>query len=407
MKKSDLTTRLNAKTKSERLQALRELYEFYKSGELDMPKTGDNVNNHIHTTYSFSPYSPTKAVYMAWKSGLATAGIMDHDSAAGAKEFIEAAKIVSLPITVGLECRCSYLGTPFEGKKFNNPDQESMAYMAIHGIPHHKINEVESFFAPIREKRNERNRKILEKINKRLSIYGISMDFDKDVLPHSEYHDGGTITERTLMYALSAKLIKNDVSKQDAQDNEMARQFLLGIFKSYLIEEMYINADDELIQLPDYIDLCNRIGAIATYPYLGDVGVSVTGDKKSHAYEDSFLEDLLPYVKGLGVRAAAYMPTRNTDEQLTRMMGLCRKYDLFQICGEDINSPMQKFICDKLETPEYSHLIESAWALIGHELLCENDISNGMFADETVNKMPELNKRVEYFAHHARVSFCK
>ena len=29
---------------------------------------------------------------MAWQSGLATAGIMDHDSLSGAKEFIEAQK---------------------------------------------------------------------------------------------------------------------------------------------------------------------------------------------------------------------------------------------------------------------------------------------------------------------------
>ena len=27
-----------------------------------LPPTGDDVNNHIHTTYSFSPYSPTAAV---------------------------------------------------------------------------------------------------------------------------------------------------------------------------------------------------------------------------------------------------------------------------------------------------------------------------------------------------------
>ena len=30
-----------------------------------LPPTGDDVNNHIHTTYSFSPYSPTAAVYFA------------------------------------------------------------------------------------------------------------------------------------------------------------------------------------------------------------------------------------------------------------------------------------------------------------------------------------------------------
>ena len=42
-------------------------------------------NNHIHTTYSFSPYSPTAAVYFARMAGLGTCGLMDHYSIAGAQ----------------------------------------------------------------------------------------------------------------------------------------------------------------------------------------------------------------------------------------------------------------------------------------------------------------------------------
>lgn len=48
-----------------------------------LPPTGEDVNNHIHTTYSFSPYSPTAAVYFARLAGLCTCGLMDHDSIAG------------------------------------------------------------------------------------------------------------------------------------------------------------------------------------------------------------------------------------------------------------------------------------------------------------------------------------
>ena len=36
------------------------------------PQTGRDVNNHIHTTYSFSPYSPTAAVWFARAAGLCT-----------------------------------------------------------------------------------------------------------------------------------------------------------------------------------------------------------------------------------------------------------------------------------------------------------------------------------------------
>ena len=71
--------RLNAETREERLDALREIKARTDAGELPAPERTGYVNNHIHTIYSFSPYSPTMAIYRAWQSGLCTAGIMDHD----------------------------------------------------------------------------------------------------------------------------------------------------------------------------------------------------------------------------------------------------------------------------------------------------------------------------------------
>ena len=47
--------RLNAPDRLDQLRAL------VKSEP--RPTTGQDVNNHIHTTYSFSPYSPTAAVW--------------------------------------------------------------------------------------------------------------------------------------------------------------------------------------------------------------------------------------------------------------------------------------------------------------------------------------------------------
>ena len=89
-----------------------------------LPPTGDDVNNQIHTTYSFSPYSPHAAVYFARMAGLGTCGLMDHDSIAGAQEFLQAAAIVGMAATIGMECRASFKNTPFADRRINNPDQE-------------------------------------------------------------------------------------------------------------------------------------------------------------------------------------------------------------------------------------------------------------------------------------------
>ncbi|MCL2221822.1 MAG: PHP domain-containing protein [Oscillospiraceae bacterium] len=386
---------LNDRDKNVRLDALRKLMLLYETGALEKPITGRNVNNHIHTTYSFSPYSPTMAVFRSWQSGLATTGIMDHDSVAGAFEFATAGEILKMPVTVGFELRCSMTGTPFEGRRINNPDQDSVVYLAMHGIPQQSFSEAELFLAPFREKRNIRNWKMVDRLNNILRPYGLELDFTNDVLPLSEYSSGGSVTERHILYALAAKI----------SQEEMPRHFLLGMFKSQLVENFYVDAVDELPHIRDFISLADKLGAIPAYAYLGDVGVSVTRDKRSQKFEDAYLDELMVYLKEIGVRAVTYMPTRNSDAQLSWVKKLCVANGLFQISGEDINSPLQRFICDKIELPEFEHLIDSAWALVGHEIACTNDLSAGMFSEQTVQRFPDLDERITHFAELAKDKF--
>jgi hypothetical protein len=388
---------LNSPEPGERLDALAELARMHKVGVLEMPDFINNVNNHIHTIYSFSPYSPSKAVYLAWASGLATAGIMDHDSVGGIDEFIKAGQIIGLPVTVGFECRCSVAGTPFEGRKLNNPDQESVAYVAMHAIPHQMLAEAEGFLSPLREKRNARNRGMVDKLNSILRPYELGLEFEKDILPLSQHVCGGSVTERHILYALAAAIA----------DKELARQFLLGQFKSLLIESIYVDAADELPHISEFVALAEKLGAIPTYAYLGDVGISVTGDKKTQTFEDSYLDELIAYLKAIGMRAVTYMPARNSAGQLKRIMSLCKAHGLMQISGEDINSPLQEFVCKKIETPEFRHLIDSAWALIGHEHAASQDLKAGMFSPKTLNDMPNLGDRIKHFSNLAKTGSCQ
>ena len=380
-----------------------------------------HVNNHIHTTYSFSPYSPAEAVKRAKNSGLVTAGIMDHDSVGGLEEFIVAGREENIGVTVGFEMRVSFADTPFVGRRINNPDQNSVAYLAMHGIPHDKISECEAFLKPYREARNKRNKKMTAKLNEYVKIAGISIDFEQDVLPLSLHDKGGSVTERHILYALAQKILdkttpgatvvaflqsyfqitlhgKNLARLSDAQE-PWYRYYLLGVLKGHLVSRFYIDADEELPDYRDFIALAERIGAISAYAYLGDVGDSVTGDKASQAFEDAYLEELVLFLKDAGFRAITYMPARNTRAQLQRLIGLCEKHDLFQICGEDINSPFQPFVCEALMQPIFSHLITAAYALIGHE---RAGYGNGLFSKKMMQKMPLLKERIDYFASKGR-----
>lgn len=383
------------------------------------------MNNHIHTTYSFSPYSPAQAIAKAKENGLATAGIIDHDSMGGAGEFIAAGKDEGIATTIGFECRVRMEGTPFYGKRLNNPDQKSVAYVVCHGIPHQHIDTAQTWLAPYRDKRNERNRLMVQKINDIiLSQIGLRMDFDRDVAGISKCGDGGTITERHIAFALAGKFLQYAGKGKGLTEflrcrigvilSEKQRQALLnisdpyyeyallGVLKSGLTEAFYIDAGDECPPAEEFLRFAHSIGAIPAYAYLGDVKDSVTGDKKPQEFEDSFARELFRWVKDAGFLAVTYMPTRNTKEQLKRVMRLCRELDLFQISGEDINSPGQQFRCTALALPEYRHLIQSTWALIGHEIASGSDINNGMFSSKTINDMPILAERTAYFERIGR-----
>lgn len=372
-----METLLNDKKLEVRLDALRKLVD-----TVPAPEGGGHVNNHIHTTYSFSPYSPTKAIWMARQSGLQTAGIMDHDSVGGCREFIEAGKIAGLATTIGVECRCSFKNTPIGGRRINNPDQDSVAYVTIHAIPHKYIDRVAAFFAPYTEKRNERNRKMIEKIN---ALTPVTLNFEKDVVPLSNYPEGGSITERHILFALALKLLeKTDdicelLESMGVTISEKVRSYLtdeanphkaydlLGVLKSSLIEKIYIDATDECPDVRDIIALGKEIDAIVAYAYLGDVGDSVTGDKKTQKFEDDYLPQLFETLSELGFCAVTYMPSRNTMEQLLRLKEFCKQYSLMEVSGEDINSPRQSFVCEALQNPVFSNLIDSTWELIRHE----------------------------------------
>ena len=376
-----ILNKLNAPTREERIANLKEVLK----DTVFPPMVPQYINNHIHTTYSFSPYSPTAAVYAARMEGLCTAGIIDHDSISGAEEFIEAAKLVDIPVTIGMEARVNMDGTRLQGRRTNNPDQIGVSYMTIQSVPHDKIDVLTAFFKPYQAARHARNRQMIQRIN---AMVGVSLDYDRDVLPLSMAADNGGVTERHLMYALAIELVKqvgkgqgmidkltslgmnlSEKQKQQLLDTEYPfyEYDVLGMLKGTFVPKIFIDATDECPKLADMVKLCAEIDAYLCYAYLGDVGDSVTGDKKAQKFEDDYLDDVFECLKEEGVKSVTYMPTRNTPAQLERLRKLCDDYGMFQISGEDINSPRQSFVIKAMENPLFQNLIDATWKLIEHE----------------------------------------
>ncbi len=401
--------------------------ELIRAGKLQAEKEPrGEVNNHVHTFYSFSPYSPSLAAFRAWQAGLSAVGIMDHDSVAGAAEMFKAGKSLGIATTAGFELRVSMSGTAVEGRKINNPDSPNIAYMAVHGVPSPSLPEAQTFLAPINHQRNKRNRVQTEALNSLLRDSGIPpLDFDSDVLAISRAAEGGSVTERHILYALARRIreiegkgegVCNFLEKQLGMslpgqiqsrlkdpDNPHYLYDLLGVLKSIFLPRFFIQPDEkECLPVRQVLDFARSIGSIPAYAYLGDVGESPTGDKKAGKFEDDYLDELIPELKRLGFYAVTYMPPRNTRAQLERLSALCRSEELMEISGVDINSSRQSFNCPEVMDPAFKHLIEATWALVAHERLASSDRRYSLFDDENPWAADPLAARIQRYAGYGR-----
>jgi predicted metal-dependent phosphoesterase TrpH len=412
---------LGAPDRERRLEAAATLGAHIASGDLPR-KTTAEINNHVHTMYSFSPYSPAAAAFEAWRAGLMTVGAMDHDSVAGCEEMLDAAESIGIASTVGFELRVNMDDTAMAGRKINNPDSENIVYMAVHGIPRRSIEAAKEFLEPVQNARNERNREMVNRLSSLAESWGLgSVDFERDVYSRSRAIEGGSITERHILFALSEILVDR-VGKGSAVLSflkektglvvpaKLARYLsdtgnphylydLLGVFKGSLINEIYIQPDNsECVSVGGALKFSDSIDAISAYAYLGDVGESPTGDKKAQKFEDDYLDELFTELDNLGFRAITYMPPRNTREQLARVQRLCRSFGFMEISGVDINSSRQEFNCPEVVLPEFFHLTRAAWALIAHEKLADTDQKLGLFHPKNPIALQPIEARIETYA---------
>jgi hypothetical protein len=395
-------------------------------GLASMPAFTGEINNHIHTIYSFSPYTPVMAALKAREAGLEAAGSVDHDSYAAAGEMRRACEILGLGSVTGFELRVSLRHTGFAERKINSPDSKGIAYITVQGIPEGNDGRVREFLAPVTAARQKRNRLMTGNINSILAASGMGgLDYDRDILPLSMYGEGGSVTERHLLYALALKLTgeagrgegllaflkdkfglevkgKNRDWLLDPENPHYSYD-LLGVLKGSFNDRIFIQPDEEECPRVEIVTAFARsVNALPSYAYLGDISDSVTGDKKAEKFEDQYLEELMPRLRDFGFQGITYMPPRNTPAQLERLHALCAREGFIEISGVDINSPRQIFNCPEIRRPEFALLLDTTWALAGHEKLASADPARGLFNPADPLAARPLKERIAAFAEIGR-----
>jgi hypothetical protein len=400
-----------------------------------LPPRGESSgesNNHIHTIYSFSPYSPAMAALLAREAGLEVAGSVDHDSISASREMVAACASVGIGGVTGCELRVGFRADlegrrlSFADRKINNPDSAGIVYMTIQGVPANRIDALSSFLEPIRKRRIERTERMAASASEILREAGLEgIDMERDVVARSMAKEGGGVTERHLLAAVAERLIRSYGRGESLlagikeslglepkgklaaliadSENAMLLYDLLGVLKSAFLGGIFEQpGEEECPPAAEVVAFAVSIGAIPAYAYLGDVGESPTGDKKAEKFEDDFIEELFDAVKANGFLAVAYMPPRNTRAQLERVRSLCGERGLMQISGVDINSPRQSFNCPELRLPEFANLRDATWALVAHERLSSLDPKAGLFAAGNPLAALPLPERLAAYAEAGR-----
>jgi hypothetical protein len=409
------------KEPQERLAALREIPP-------RGPANTSGVNNHIHTVYSFSPYTPSMAALRAWDAGLEAAGSVDHDSTGAAEEMRAAAACLGIGCCCGFEARASFKTSqdgspsPLRDRKINNPDSLGIGYMTVQGIPAPSLPQAQEFLAPIRAARFERICAMAARLSALLEDKGFpALDMQEDLLKMSLYPRGGTLTERHLLAAAARLFIRRlgpgapllqaiktrfGLSLPPETEALLANEAnpcylfdLVGALKPTLLPQVFIQpAEDECIPAKTLTGFARAIGAVPAYAYLGDVGKSPTLDKAAEAFEDAYLDALFDELSALGFSAVTYMPPRNTRAQISRVQRLCAEKGFMEISGMDINSPRQPFSCPEAQLPDFRRLTDSTWALVAHERLASLEPRFGLFSPENPYAAAPLAKRLKLYA---------
>jgi len=197
----ELTRRLDSFDPAQRRQALEALAALAARGEVRRAPCRGWVNLHCHTFFSYNAcgYSPSRFAWEAYLRGLEVAGIVDFDCLDGAREFLEAGRLLRLKTTVGFETRVFI--KEYRHLVLNSPKEPGVAYLITCGFtePPAPGTREAGILAQMAQRARRRNMVMLEKINRHLDP--VRIDYERDVLPLTA---AGNATERHMLDAYEA-----------------------------------------------------------------------------------------------------------------------------------------------------------------------------------------------------------
>lgn len=394
-----------------RLDALKELKRFEKSGVISPPEKSGGTNTHIHTNESFSIFrSPTEAAWKGYRAGLDVLGINDHYTISGHREFREACGILGLKATFSIEAVAMSEKAKKSGLRYNDPVNPGRIYLCGKGVVHDLKPgcNSERDLATMKNSLRQRDKKmtkrvefVLKKINSSLRL---SFEDVLKLTPH------GNTTERHIAQAI-AELINRSFPKK-----EKRKEFLEKLLREFEEEDIstewsfqnllrnrllkagcpaYVEELPEAFLSPDrMVSLFKDFGAIPTYPVLGN---PITE-------KESDLDSLFMELENLGILAVEVIPNRNTRRRLQEILDSADRRGFPVFNGTEHNTKCPQPLLDKLSgDPNFLPTFRrGAQVILGHQFL-STYAGTGYIDSKGRPSIEEKRDRLSFFCFVGRI----
>jgi len=377
---SELEAQLNDFSPTRRTQALEVLIAL---GDTAGAKQ-EAVNLHCHTFFSYNAYgySPSGLAWLARQCGFKALGIVDFDVLDGVDEFLEACELLGVRGSAGMETRVFI--PEFASDEINSPGEPGVYYYMGIGYPSSRPPAaVAPILTDMRRHSEDRNRKMLARLNEFLSP--VMIDYDRDVLPLTP---AGNATERHMLSAylqaaadrfpdpvpfwaeklqLASEQVAAKIEDPARFTNTLRAKLMKGGGVGYTLP-----GPGSFPSLDEVNRLIVACGALPCATWLDG---SSAGEQAE--------EELLSLLISKGVVALNIIPDRNwniQDLEMRRLkvqkmydvVTLAGKFDLPLNVGTEMNAPGQKLI-DDFEAPELEPVrqafLDGADFIYGHTVL--------------------------------------
>lgn len=402
MQNEKLIEKLNSKSHFIRKTSLAELKRREQSDPLIVPdKKIHDVNLNIHTNSSFSPYSPTLASYMAYKSGIKLACACDYGTLSAGDEFALSCQKLGISAISGFE-----VTTTREGGEEN--------LTAIYSLTDSCKQEFEVLLERFRGVCVERTKKVCEKINRKLKKYSLLVDFEKDVLSLIKGRKGACLTLKHLYMATGYKLLNKYEKGKPLADflrvtlcldiEEGVFNLLCDANNPFYIYDLisalrhnFNSVEGGLTPPPvkDYLDIAKKYGTAIAYEYNAPENWIKNQTESKKTLKD--FSKLVDKVKSEGFNTVCISAHNLNESILVEFVNLLKEKQMLAIFTEKTEYPRDHF--ESLAPADTREYVENcAYALLGNEISMRINEEDGLFTQKGIEKRPDFYSRLILFA---------